>query len=206
MMVSLSIMFIITAIAITGQSTFNQSLLLNDTAYTVALSARQAQSLGLSSRKFNGVQNGGYGMHLASANPNSYLLFADVTATAAAPSWCPAATVAGTPEDKAGNCLYDGINETFQTYALTKGFTISDFCGKTGTGLKCMSTGDINSLDVVFLRPNTISILTGLLSGPSGTKSQFSCVQISVKSPSGSAVQTIRISQLGEVSVGQVCS
>jgi len=200
----MGIIFLISAIAITGQSTFNQTILLNDTAYSLALSTRQAQSLGLSSRKFAGVQNGGYGIYVTDTNPTtSYTIFADVSTLTSAPSWCTA-MASTTPESKAGNCLYDGVGETFQTYSLTRGFTIGDFCGKTSSGLQCASTDDISALHAVFLRPNTSSILTGIT--PGGSRVQFSCVHMSVRAPGGTAVQTVRISQIGEISVGQVCS
>ncbi|HEV7121367.1 MAG TPA: prepilin-type N-terminal cleavage/methylation domain-containing protein [Candidatus Paceibacterota bacterium] len=205
MLVTLAILAIITAVAITGQSTFNQSILLNDTSYTVALSAREAQSLGLSSRKFAGVQNGGYGVHFANLNPTkSYTVFADVqSAPLAEPAWCPAVATT-TPESKSGNCLYDGIGETFQTYDLTRGFTLSDFCGRTTSGgLQCASGGNLQSMDVLYLRPNTQAIITGIT--PGGAQVQFTCAQVSVKSPTSATTQTVRMSQLGEVSVGQTC-
>ena len=203
MLITLSIITIITAVALTGQTTFNRSILLNDTAYTVALSGRQAQSLGLSSRKFEGVQNGGYGLHFAYTAPTkSYSIFADVQAIAATPGWCPIVATT-TPEAKAGNCLYDGVNETFQTYELIQGFSISDFCGKAGGTLQCAANGGIQSLDILYLRPNTEAIITGITAG--GSKVQYSCAQVSVKSPTSDTVQTIRMSQLGEISVGQTC-
>lgn len=204
MLVTLAILGIITAVAITGQSTFNQSILLNDTSYTIALSARQAQSLGLSSRKFAGVQNGGYGLYFTNTNPTrSYTIFADVQSIAAESTWCPA-KASTTPESKSGNCVYDGVGETYQSYDLTRGFTISDFCGKGASGLQCASSvNGIQSLDVLYLRPNTTAIITGVLSG--GAQVQFSCAQIYVKSPTDGTTQTIRMSQLGEVSVGQTC-
>ncbi len=203
LLVTISILAVITAVAVTGQSTFNHTILLNDTSYTIALSAREAQSLGLSSRKFLGVQNGGYGLHFTNMNPTkSYTVFADIQNSLAAPAWCPIVATTS-PEAKAGNCLYDGIGETFQSYGLTQGFTISDFCGKTAAGLLCASTNAIQSLDVLYLRPNTTAIISGIT--PGGIPVQFSCAQISVKSPTDTATQTIRTSQLGEVSVGQTC-
>jgi prepilin-type N-terminal cleavage/methylation domain-containing protein len=208
MLICIAIIGIITAVAVTGQSTFNQSLLLNDTSYTVALSAREAQSLGLSSRKFAGVQNGGYGLDFTKGSPTTYYtVFADVIGSlqggASEPSWCPIIATT-TPEAKAGNCLYDGVNETFQRYDLTGGYTIGDFCGKNGSGLQCAGTGAIQSLDVLYLRPNTSAIIKGIT--PGGGQVQYSCAQVSIQSPSGGNVQTIMMTQLGEVAVGQTCS
>jgi prepilin-type N-terminal cleavage/methylation domain-containing protein len=204
MLVCLAILAVITAVAVTGQSTFNQSLLLNDTSYTVALSAREAQSLGLSSRKFQGVQNGGYGVDFTQGTPSTmfYTIFADIQSIATEPAWCPA-TATSTPEAKAGNCIYDGVGETFQRYDMTRGFYISDFCGLASGGLQCASTGTIKSLDVLYLRPNTTAIITGIT--PSGAELQYSCAQATVHSPTGSNTQTIMMNQLGEVAVGQTC-
>lgn len=202
MLITLSIIIIISAVAVAGQSTFNQSILLTDTAYTVALSAREAQSLGLSSRKFSGVQNGGYGLHFVNASTKKYIVFADIQAINTQPSWCPIVATT-TPEAKAGNCVYDSATETFQTYEFTRGFTISDFCGKDLLGnLKCSAAGDIQSLDVMFLRPNTVSIITGY---NGNTALQFVCAQIYVRPPTSTNTQVVRISELGEVSVGQTC-
>lgn len=202
MLVTLSILAIITAVAITGQSTFNHTILLNDTAYSVAISAREAQSLGLSSRKFQGVQNGGYGVHFTAVTPKTYTVFADISAAAQQPAGCPIIATT-TPEARAGNCLYDGVGETFQTYDLTRGFTVSDICGKTGASLQCSSASAIQSLDVLYLRPNTAAVITGITS--SGTKIPYTCAQVYVKSPSDNTTQIIRLSQQGEISVGQTC-
>jgi prepilin-type N-terminal cleavage/methylation domain-containing protein len=208
LIVTLAIMAIITTIAVTGQSTFNQSLLLTDTAYTVALSAREAQSLGLSSRKFAGIQNGGYGLHFSTGNPRSYIVFADVynfpspEPNPGGQFGCPIIATT-TPEAKAGNCVYDGSTETYQTYGFTRGYTVSDFCGKVSGALTCSSGGALQSLDVTFLRPNTVSIITGV--NQLGTQVSFSCAQITIAPPTGTNTQTVRISQLGEISIGQTC-
>jgi prepilin-type N-terminal cleavage/methylation domain-containing protein len=191
LLVTMTILMVITAIAVTGQSTFNQSQLLTDTSYTVALSAREAQTLGLSSRKFAGVQNGGYGLHFTNGTPTKYIVFADISSVAATPAWCPVGAT-HPEEQKAGNCLFDSSGgETFQTYDLTRGFTISDFCGRPigGGALQCSSTNALLALDVTYL----------------GTPVQFSCAQVYIQSPTGGVTQTVRMSSLGEVSVGQTC-
>lgn len=204
LLVTLSIMAVITTIIISGQSQFNQSLLLTDTAYTIALSVREAESLGLSSRGVGGAFNVGYGVHFAGGAPAAYTIFADTATTQATPGYCPVLTTpANSPETKTGNCLYDNTTENVQTYALNRGFTVSDFCGKDQTNtLVCASSAYLSALDIVFLRPNVYAVMTGM---NGTTPVQLTCAQITIKAPTGGATKTVRVTQFGEVSVGQTC-
>lgn len=204
LLVTISIMAVITTIVISGQSQFNQTLLLTDTAYTVALSVREAESLGLSSRGVGGAFNVGYGVHFASAAPQSYIIFADTATTQATPSYCPVLTTpANSPETKSGNCLYDNATENVQAYTLNRGFTVSDFCGKDQTNtLVCASTSYLSALDIVFLRPNVYAVMTGM---HGTTPVQLTCAQVTLAAPSGGVTKTVRVTQFGEVSVGQTC-
>jgi len=193
MVVVLAIIGIISAIVITGQSGYNQSIVLNDTAYTVAFSIRQVQSLGLGSRTSGGVSNAGYGVRFASAS--SFTMFADtggpVTLSSA---WCPRGSG---PEAKPGNCRYDTSDGIVETFTLTRNFTISDICAKQGSGpTDCTLTG----LDVVFMRPETKAILTD------SNNVSYTCAEVHVAAPGGTATRIVRVSQLGEISVGQICS
>ena len=77
MIVVLSIISILTVIVVVGQTSFNKSNLLTDTAYTVALSMRETQTLGLSSRTFSSVPNAGFGVHFGDSTAY-YDQFADI--------------------------------------------------------------------------------------------------------------------------------
>ena len=109
MLVVIGIIAVITGVIITGQSAYNQSLLLTDTAYTVAFSVRQAQFYGLSSRGIaansgTNVVNAGYGVSFNANTPDRYTVFADTSnAGFTTPTAC-AVGVEGTPERKPGNC------------------------------------------------------------------------------------------------------
>jgi hypothetical protein len=205
MLVVLFIIVVITAVALSGQSTYNETLILTDTTYTVAFSVREAQSLGLSSRTTGGIANAGYGVHLDRAFPGQYDLFADINPTAVKPTACITGTP-GTPEAKPGNCLYDsGLDTIVQTSTFTRGFTIKKFCGaEKGTALRYCSTDGVplTTLDVVFLRPNTTTVLSGYRAG---SLKEFSCSEITVGAPTGGTEKTVRISNLGEISIGQSC-
>ena len=200
MLVVLAIIVVITGIVINGQSTYNQTLILTDTAYTVAFSVRQAQALGLASRATTVggsiVSNAGYGVRFAGTN--GYTVFAD-TGGAKVPSLataCPPGTP-GTPEARPGNCKYEsGTDRVIQSYTFSRGFTIQNICGKSGTAATVCS---LASLDIVFMRPETRAIMTG----PSNQV--FTCAEVHVRAPTGGATRVVRVSQLGEISVGQNC-
>lgn len=204
MVVVLAIIMLISTIVLTGQSTFNRTLLLTDTAYTVAFSARQAQTYGLSSKAYGSVQNAGYGLRFNSATPNSYIFFADTARSIPPPpsGQCPLG-VPGTPEEKPGNCLYDpGADGLVNTYTFNRGFTISGFCGSSNGARVCTAGGGLTTLDVVYTRPNIVATITGRVGG---APLSFSCAEIYITEPGGVDSRTVRLSQLGEVSLNQSC-
>lgn len=208
MLVVLAIIAVITTIVITGQSTYNKTLLLTDTTYGVALSGRQAQSFGLASRKFGNVQNPGYGLFFSNAKPTTYTLYADTNNTAPAPADCPVGTP-GTPEQKPGNCRWDGsgTDGLVTKFTLERGFYIKQFCAKQGSGsnvpLQCSTDpSPILVLNLVFTRPNTSTVINGVV-GPSLLS--YSCAQVTIADASGQATRTVRFSSLGEIAVNQVC-
>jgi hypothetical protein len=203
MLVVLTIISVITIVTLTAQSGFNKTLILTDTAYTVAFSARQAQSYGLASRKFGALtSNPGYGLHFERVMPTSYIFFADTTNTLAAAGNCPTGIV-GTPSEKPGNCRFDTADGKVSTYSFQDGFSIKEFCGKTTAGtLTCSTSGaPLNNLDLVFTRPNTSTTISGVI-GSSGTVTNFACALITLTDQTGSGVRKVRVSSLGEVTVG----
>ncbi len=204
MMVVIAIIGFVTVVAITGQNDFNKSLTLTDTAYTVALSVRQAQTYGLSSRVFSGATNAGYGTRFDAATPNTYLLFSDISKVnyPAVPTYCPMGT-AGQPDAKPGNCRYDASgSEMVQNYTFSRGFTITQLCGRdTGGGRRCSDdtqTAPLTSIDILFVRPNTTSVVTGTTAGGS---LQLRDAMLKLSAPNNAAARYICVSQAGQVSV-----
>jgi len=204
MVVVLAIITIITTIALLGQSSFNRSLILTDTAYTIAFSVREAQALGISSRAFNGTQNAGYGLHFTSGNTRSYNLFADIvpgrSGNIQSVTVCPGHTTGSGPESKPGDCIQGDSSEVVRTYNLNNGFGVSGFCGAdAGTGVQ-RCNGYLDSIDILYLRPNTQSVVTGLRSG---TRVPLTDATIRVTSPGGEAERCVYVSKVGQVSVHQ---
>ncbi|MBU2104034.1 type II secretion system GspH family protein [Patescibacteria group bacterium] len=205
MLVVLAIIVIVTGIAINGQSSFNKTVILTDTAYTLAFSIREAQSLGLSSRYFGGFQNAGYGVHFSSGSLTSYILFADTNPGIPGSSQggiCPGHTVASGPEARPGNCTYELPSEGVRTSTFNRGFKISKFCGfdRALNSTRCSDT-NLDSLNIVYLRPNTQSIITGKRSG---APMSLENATIYVASPDGGTERCVSVSKVGQVSVG-VC-
>lgn len=211
LIVVVSIMAILTTIILAGQSSFNRSILVTNTAYTIALSLRQAQSLGLSSRQYVSggsiYESAGYGIHVLRTATlpaaNSYVVYADIGGTSPVTTPtnnCPPGTP-GSPEAKPGNCRYDaGLDGVLQTYKLERGFLIRTFCGvRTSNGSTyCSDADDLRELNIVFRRPNTETIMAGNLAG---SWIQLSGAAIYVSSPDQAAVRGICISSVGQVSV-----
>lgn len=204
MLVALGIILIITAIVITGQSSFNRSLVLTDTSYTVAFTLRQAQSLGLSSRKFSTTQNAGYGVHFVSGS-NSYTLFADILPVApgsAQGGACSGHSVTSGLDAKPGNCVYDSATEKVTSYTLNKGFTISSFCGVDSGGTQRCSGSYLDSLDISFLRPNTQANIIGVRSG---AVIPLTSASITLMSPDGAQTRCVSVTKVGQIAVGTTC-
>jgi prepilin-type N-terminal cleavage/methylation domain-containing protein len=206
MLVVLAIIAIVTTIALVSQSSFNRSLFLTDTAYSVALSIREVQTLGLSSRVFgtggSAVQNAGYGAYFLKTNPGSYILFADTYRPSAGsvPSNCLIGpTSPPTPETKPGDCIYtagqDGIVET---NTFSRGFTVSDMCATTASGRVCSSTDALTALSITFLRSSTETMAEALISG---AWTPVTKEEIYVTSADGLGTRGICVSQVGQVSV-----
>ncbi len=213
MMVVLAIIGVLTLVVVVGQSSFNQSFLLTDTAYTVAFSVREAQSLGLSSRASGTATNAGYGVHFETVDPTSYLIFADVNPVVPGDGRggvCAGHTFLTPPDAKPGNCTYSSdvahpndstySDQVIQTYKLNRGFKVSSFCGSAGGTSYCSGSGasPLTAMDIVFLRPNTQSIIIGT-TGVSYVLLTDATLRIS--DPSGAKDKCIYVTQVGQVAV-----
>jgi hypothetical protein len=203
MMVVLAIIVIVTVIALMGQDSFNRSILLTDTAYTIAFSVREAQGLGLSSRVTGGgVANAGYGIYLSSATPNAYIFFSDTIPSAPGNDLggaCPGHTQTSGPDVHPGNCLYDS-GELIRTYTLNRGYQIYRFCGTTNSGntTECSGT-DFDSMYITFMRPSTDSVIFSRNGGDA--PELLTSAKIYLRSPNGNAERCILVSKVGQIAV-----
>ena len=152
MLVVLAIIIIISTIAFSSQGSFNKSIILTNAAFDVALTIRNAETYGISSRLNAGSVNTGYGVDFSHALPNTFTLFAD---TAPNPGTChPHPNGATAPDAVPGDCAY-GAGEKVVIYTLGNGISVRDFCAYKADGTKVCALGDaLTSIDIVFSRPN----------------------------------------------------
>lgn len=190
MLVVLAIIIVLMSIVFSGQLNFNRTLSLNNAAYDIALTLRQAESYGLSSQAFGGVNNPGYGVYFQNTTPTSYIFFSDIY---------PAVSSGAQPDARPGDGIYEAspLNENVQTYSLNNGFTLSAFCVySTGSGRVC-TTGSLTALSVTFSRPNALTTIKGKTA--SWATYTNACVKMS--SLNGDT-RYISVSQTGEVQAG----
>jgi len=161
LLVVASIIMVITAVTMNGQSSFNKSLILANTAYDIALAFRSAETYGISSRVIGGVANAGYGIHIDSASPTSFVLFADTSPgpNAANCHGLPSGG-ASAPNAVSGDCAYSN-NERVSDYTIGNSVYIADFCVLSLGVWDCT----LDTLDVVFSRPNPDPIINGTSNG-----------------------------------------
>jgi prepilin-type N-terminal cleavage/methylation domain-containing protein len=201
MLIVVAIIGILTIVIIVSQKNFNVATLLTDTAYTVALSIRQSQSFGLSSRVYTptNTYDTGYGVHFGDSN-NSYEVFADTSPGAPGnPNNCPGHTSpSGYPDARPGDCFYDSGDGLVQTYTLGGGYTISQIIGTQSNG----STQPVfpgGTLDIVYERPNTQAVIT-----MNSASIPLTSATIEITSPQG-GTRCVIANNLGEVSVSSTC-
>ena len=183
------IMVVITSVVLVNNGRFGGVIQLQNLAYDVALSIRQAQVYGISVARF-GEDNfsTGYGVHFDTSNPDTYALFAD------------ALTVNG---------LYDCPNpgtdtcELMQTTNITRGFSIQDLCGTPPGGTTCDAKSNI---DIVFIRPEPDAWISARInvSDPACIPNQggtcYENAHIILKSPRGD-IMSVVVEANGQISV-----
>jgi len=158
LLVTLAIFVIITTIVLVNFPTLSNKIALENLVTEVALTVRQAQVFGVSSREF-GVGSGifpGHGVHFDSAQNTTFFLFADVD------------------DDK----LFDESTELLETFSMRRLNFISALCGFATPTSPCTP---LTKLDITFKRPNPEPILRGT----TATVDDYSYVAIQVSSPSG---------------------
>ena len=191
LLVVLGIFIIITAVVLARQNRFSSDILLTDSAYQVAISVRQAQVYGLSVRGSNTGGSTldyqtGYGLHFSTPVPlTSYSFFPDLD------------------ENGTLGVTSDGVNESsasgFSTLTLNKA-RISDVCGTTFGSPVCLSSRNINFLDIVYIRPNHAAVITDNL-GQSTTNGFYTNLVITVQSLLGDRYKCVTAYSTGQVSV-----
>ncbi len=174
LLVSVGIFVAMTSLVVGKYGNFNQSVLLTDLAYDVALTIRLAQSYGTSvkaSETGSSFQYA-YGVHLdtTAGNNQQIVLFADSNSSFVG---------------------YDPADEIVSTYAIKRGAVISHYCTISGS----CTTGTPGTLDVLFKRPDPNALIC-----LNGTLCADTFVQIMLKSTDGS-LRSVKVYNNGQISV-----
>ncbi|HUQ29922.1 MAG TPA: prepilin-type N-terminal cleavage/methylation domain-containing protein [Candidatus Paceibacterota bacterium] len=180
MIVVLAIIGILTGIVFSGRTNFNSTVLLSNTAYDIALSIRNVQNLGISSRAATapaGIDNAaGYGIHLTLGN--TAVIFKDIDPVA------PITNINGchysnggayTPASHPGNCVYSATkNEKYQDLSIGNGITITRLKTYPESG----SGSDVSFIDISSVRPNPELFIADTFSNSPTLKAK-ACITVS---------------------------
>ena len=210
-----AIIMVIMMIVLTSQTTFNKTLILQNTAYDIALTLREAETFGLGNRAPNTaalMTNVGYGIHIENGSPGaSMLLFADTSPSPASGNCHGIPTLGGAsaPNAQSGDCVYTAGSSgdvKMSNYTLNNGITISNFCALDSTSKWVCNhaTGScvagLSKLDIVFARPSqNVFVRTNGSASAAGT---FPCIKIS--SPQGTS-RFVSVLPSGEVGAFASC-
>ncbi|HTR18708.1 MAG TPA: hypothetical protein VMH91_01860 [Candidatus Paceibacterota bacterium] len=187
LLVVCAIIVVITAVILVDNNKFGGAILLENLAYDVALTVRQAQVYGIAVERFGqntNVFNVGYGMYFSTSDPTHYYLFAD----------------------SEGTGIYDSgasPTEVQQKTTIQNGYAISSLCAVSQFGgTTCTPMSEI---DILFQRPEPNAFISAAASGapPSCVQSAVACyyeAQITLLSPKGDT-RTVIVDATGQISV-----
>jgi len=137
LLVSIAVLVVVSGIVFFNQSGFNNSILIENLAYEISLTIRQAQSYGLQSKEtaVGGTFEAGYGVYFTTASPNNnkVILYADD----------------GTVDKR----YTAGDDTLIETLKMATGNTVTRLC----TDSSC----EITELDISFIRPNPTAYING---------------------------------------------
>ncbi|MGC9605226.1 MAG: hypothetical protein ABSF56_00490 [Minisyncoccia bacterium] len=189
LVISAAIFIFMTALIVSKYGNFNQSTLLTDTAYDLALVLHTAQTYGISVRNasstgstnftipygvdfYNSATGGSCGS--ATSNSNTIVFFADVDTNAS--TTCT---------------VYDNA---VTVYTLTRGALVNSLCVTPAGSGTC---GAVTRLDIFYQRPNPEASICGTISS---TVCNYPYAEIGIRGTDGS-IRTIVVRQNGQISV-----
>lgn len=144
LLVVTGIIVVITGVVLVSNNRFGGVVLLENLAYDIALSIRQAQVYGISVQRFQtSTFDAGYGVHFDLSSTDTYVIFADAI-----------------DQDGLYSCPQPGTNncELVRTTTITGGYRIRDLCytpfNSSVETCDSDAPGSVSSMDVLFKRPD----------------------------------------------------
>lgn len=187
LMVVVAMITIITGVALVRHTVFSGGVALENLAYEIALTVRQAQFFGMNVKGFgSGVGTDfttGYGAYFSVSDPTSFILFADID------------------DDR----VYDGVSELVEKYNIVRGNRIKYLC-VVGSVDYCVEPdlSPVIDLTIVFLRPDPDAIIKTDNISDCGADPSVGCssAQIYVGSPKDDVPdKIINVGITGQISI-----
>jgi len=174
LLVVTGILTVLTTIVLANHSVFGGAITLQNLAYDIALSVREAQTYGISVSQFNSQFSAGYGMHFRASSPTSFILFSDVV-------------------QSSGKGHYDGSDELARLTDIGRGYRIADLCVVPPTA--AIETCGISIINILFERPEPDAQIRS-----NGLSDLNQRARIVVEAPQGDQASII-IEATGQISV-----
>lgn len=197
MIVVISIITLMTSVVLFNKRDFNNSVLLTNLSYDVALTIREAQVYGIAVRGFaggGGISFGkGYGVHFAEAADviNNYIFFVDGSGAAGSPP--------GSPTQ-----IYEPDEESLKDYSLASGYSFK-FCVYTTnvTPDACSDIGNDQTLDIVFKRPDPDASFAYFAdnSSPNPPQTNLNKIEVIIVAPDGMTERRVAVYRNGQIAV-----
>ncbi len=194
MLVSVAIFTVMTTYLVVKYGTFNQGILLTNTAYDIALTMRQAQNYGINTQQAQtGDFSQGFGVSFSTLNPvgvtpqnpvgttvipnnKSFVFFPDIS---------------NLGDLKYSNTSGEGAVRTL--YILRRGVKVTGLCA----GASDTTCNTATELHVGFKRPNPAAIIS------TESSTNYAYARISLTSEDGSLTRDITVRRFGQISVGK---
>ncbi|MFA6227250.1 MAG: type II secretion system protein [Candidatus Paceibacterota bacterium] len=195
LLITLSIFAVTTGIVMFSQNKFDNSVLLTNLAYDMAITIRQAQAYGVNVKEHILLNGQGsfnpYGVYFSASDSTHYLMFSD--------------TIGG--QNSKGDFLYNSKDmscpttdsECVNRYALKRGDHIVSFCtGANETACdQQIIGGQIDSLRILFKRPEPdAKIFVG-----EDTFTSLGYAKITVSSADGNSKRSVVVTNTGQIYV-----
>lgn len=210
LLVVIAIFSMMTGLILANYSGFDSSIVLENTAYEVALEIRQAQSFGLGVRQAVSVNDvfPAYGVKIPtlSATPvREAFLFSDIP---------PTGFPTGDGRYDGGEFCVPGSGECVEKLMMQK-YYVYALCGNVkkhlGAGTVFRTTADVassgasaycdkESLEILFTRPDPDAVSKGYIGGSLDTESPYDDAEIIIATPRGD-VRTVVVWLTGQITV-----
>lgn len=185
LLVVAGIITLVSGIVLANNSRFGGVIVLENLAYDIGLSIRQAQVYGISVARFGAsTYSAGYGVHIDLSSPATYVLFADALT-----------------ENGLYDCPSPGSEscELVQASTLNQSYRIADLCITPPSGIE--TCGTTSRIDILFKRPEPDAWVSA--NDNPCTLNNAACqsrVRIVVASPRGDTMNIV-VDANGQISV-----